>query len=681
MALLHPENPTMTPTIRDCLVHALEDLGQNDLKSFIHKLCEYKLANLDPIGYGCLEGKIVWEIIDMIIRHYSEEIAGKVTVDVLTAIQQRNTADKLSTDLVNIQPDENDAADEVNAPASKKMKYSEDKASSTRGLWTLPAMERHAKENMDKLYISLRDKIGAEEMKTIEAGVWGRKMKASFSITAKGAHDIVSNKMFKTFRSQATGSFKSFPWNLAANYLFEGVRDQRAGEGHRSDADVGGAPVDVTMDNESEKESSATFVQISLPNEDSLDVSENKGIDNDNDIKLPGEDSGFEANLSADDLTQIKDGEEEEGNDRGDFKTFCSQAKGYFNSSPVNTAANDLLQGMAPRGQRTSEGQRSVAYAGGSPVDVTMDNESKKEPSSILVDSLMDRTGVDLRKVQISGLTEDSVDVAEDKGIDNKKDIKLPRRDSGFGPNLSADDLTQIKDGEEEEGNDRGESLSQSPPQVTSSATSEAASRLANSVMSQGPPSRARTIAKRPRRKDVWTVEEEIKAKRAAMKQWVQEQVDQILRDGDSRSREEVMNELEASLEQVHIGEHPECSALRARNCLACTVQKVKVAVFLQLPTKPGGNTFASRMKSGGLKKVHLSCVQYNMGVLGGISRTDAVFYSQGRADIHKYDYNENEFNSIRTTLEGFITEAVLPLLAVYFREQRKLGVFLEAQG
>ncbi|XP_067880114.1 uncharacterized protein [Heterodontus francisci] len=540
-------------TVRDCLTNTLDEL--QDLQRFIHKLCEHKFKNIEPIGLGRIKCTVP-DIVHLIISQYGVKDAGKVTVDVLEAINERNLSSKLSTDLANTENGENVADDEIDAPACTQAKPSEDTAISAWGIWSLSAMERFATENMDELYKALENNITMEEVKMIKDTVRRRKLKSAFLITAKDAKQITSNKQLRQYRSQSKGHVTGFPLKLVAGYLFEG---------------------------------------------------------------------------------------------------------------------------MTSGGQRPSYGQRSEAPAGASSVDAPMP-KSEKEPSRRCDDSPRKPEAAFTGELHTSEPTEaiDCLDVADNKGMDQGA-----IQDSGFEHSLSVRESTLLEDGEEKEAaRDAGDSQSRS--QVTFSSTSGNASQPIGSKRAEFPPSGARLTAK-VRRKDSWDVENEIREKREAQQCWLNEQAKQILKESGAGKREQVVRELEASLEQVHNREHSVFCSLQARNCLVYTIRKGdslgKVILLLQLPTEPDGDTFSSLVKSGDLKKANRFYIQYNMGVLGGISRTYVVFYTKGHADIRQYDYDESEFSSIRASLEVFIEQAVLPVLAVFLREKRKQGVFLEAEG
>ncbi|XP_067827946.1 uncharacterized protein [Heptranchias perlo] len=548
----------MSTSVRDCLVNALDDL--KDLKRFIPQLCEYKFRNFDPIGRGLLKGATVPDVVDQIIRRYTEQNASEVTVNILEAINEKNVAHNLSRVLENIRNGGNIPGDEPDAPARKREKYSEDRAdaSSSQGLWTLSAMERHATKNMDELYKSLRDRIGEEAMRTIEDSVRRKKMKTSFFIVGKEAHEIVNNTQFKNYRSQSNRDISLFPLKLAGNYLFEG---------------------------------------------------------------------------------------------------------------------------MTSKGQRANKGEKLEAGVDDS---VPMCGEFEKEPSSKSA-NLRKPTGTG--ELQSSGPTEvkDSLDVVNPKGTDKVSDVhdmKPSSLDSGFEQSLAGHGLTQIEHEkeEEEEGNERGASALQSQSQGTSLSTPGTAGQSIRKVASSG----TRAPRKEPKRKIAWAVGKEIDAKKAAKEQWLQKQEEQILKEDVTRSRGQVFKELEESLEQIHNWEHPVYSCLRARCCLVYKVPRNdgidKVILLLQLPGEEGGEKFDLLTKNRGLRKMHSSCIQYNMGVLGGISRTDVVFYNQGSATTHTFNYNRSEFDSITQSLEVFIKDVMVPLLAVYLRVQRKQGVFLKVQ-
>ncbi|XP_078057016.1 uncharacterized protein LOC144481742 [Mustelus asterias] len=114
----------MVRTVRDALTDALNDLSEQ--KAFIHKLCESNFKGISPIRYRCIEGRGTYDIVDRIIKHYTEEDAAGVVIQVLEDINERQVSKILATDLEHIRNIGNGASDEVDKPVCKKAKYLED---------------------------------------------------------------------------------------------------------------------------------------------------------------------------------------------------------------------------------------------------------------------------------------------------------------------------------------------------------------------------------------------------------------------------------------------------------------------------------------------------------------------------------------------------------------------------
>ncbi|XP_038642965.1 uncharacterized protein LOC119958482 [Scyliorhinus canicula] len=526
-------------------------------------------------------------------------------------------------------------------------------------------MECYVKQNIEKLCQSLENKIEIQGVRIIEKSVQRKKMKPSLLITAKDAHKITSNKAFKDYLSEAPGSKKIFPLEFVASYLFEGkvAGGQTPSKGQIAEAPIGsklanesicdGAEIETSgRDNDLLRETEPVLgeeLRRSRSTEDkvSSDVMEVKGLDKDGDTldrSYPNQDSGLEGSLPIYEDTQLE-GEDLEENGMGN--------EVRIRNSPVNKPTCDK-----------TEKEPSVNG-----------NDLLRGPEPVL--------GEELRR---SRSTEDKVssDVMEVKGLDKDGDTldrSYPNQDSGLEGSLPIYEDTQPKGQDLEEngmGHDGRKSerqrMSEVPPSPSSQAAGPPVGNLGGKAASRG--SRPTGKAK----KNVYNEDREIREKMEAKEKWLDEQVRAVVKNDASIEPEEAKKEMEESLELVHIREHPRYCALQARSCLVYTIQKEKVLLLVQLPKEPGSESFSSQLKNGDLKGEKQLCLQYNMGVLGGLSRADVVFYSRGRMNFRHYSYDRIKFDSVRSSLEKFIEEGMLPLLAVYLREQRKRGVFLDGQ-
>ncbi|XP_053883617.1 apoptosis-associated speck-like protein containing a CARD [Malaclemys terrapin pileata] len=86
----------MGKTVRDHLVDTLEELTQDGFKRFKTKLNVFPVkAGYSNIPRGQLEKADVLDVCDKLISFYLEKYAVEVTVEVLTAINERELADRL----------------------------------------------------------------------------------------------------------------------------------------------------------------------------------------------------------------------------------------------------------------------------------------------------------------------------------------------------------------------------------------------------------------------------------------------------------------------------------------------------------------------------------------------------------------------------------------------------------
>ncbi|XP_039390007.1 apoptosis-associated speck-like protein containing a CARD [Mauremys reevesii] len=83
-------------TMRDHLLDTLKNLRKGELKEFKSKLTDLELEEgYDHIPRGHLENTEPVEILDLLVKHYGNDYAVKVTTMVLEAINQRDLAERL----------------------------------------------------------------------------------------------------------------------------------------------------------------------------------------------------------------------------------------------------------------------------------------------------------------------------------------------------------------------------------------------------------------------------------------------------------------------------------------------------------------------------------------------------------------------------------------------------------
>ncbi|KAH1171619.1 hypothetical protein KIL84_007237 [Mauremys mutica] len=83
-------------TMRDHLLDTLKNLRKGELKEFKSKLTDIELEEgYDHIPRGHLESTEPVEILDLLVKHYGNDYAVKVTMMVLEAINQRALAERL----------------------------------------------------------------------------------------------------------------------------------------------------------------------------------------------------------------------------------------------------------------------------------------------------------------------------------------------------------------------------------------------------------------------------------------------------------------------------------------------------------------------------------------------------------------------------------------------------------
>ncbi|CAI5661650.1 unnamed protein product [Oreochromis niloticus] len=83
-------------TIKLALVSALEDLSKDDFEKFCHQLLDRREA--PRVKRNKVEGKNRLQIADVLVSHFTEEGALRVTVDLLKAIGCSDEAEALVTE-------------------------------------------------------------------------------------------------------------------------------------------------------------------------------------------------------------------------------------------------------------------------------------------------------------------------------------------------------------------------------------------------------------------------------------------------------------------------------------------------------------------------------------------------------------------------------------------------------
>ncbi|XP_041081886.1 apoptosis-associated speck-like protein containing a CARD isoform X2 [Polyodon spathula] len=82
-------------TVKDHIINALDDLQQNELKKFRHKLCDTDFEDGLKIAKGKVEGADSLDLADIIVRTFSESNSVRATVRVLRAIGENQLANNL----------------------------------------------------------------------------------------------------------------------------------------------------------------------------------------------------------------------------------------------------------------------------------------------------------------------------------------------------------------------------------------------------------------------------------------------------------------------------------------------------------------------------------------------------------------------------------------------------------
>ncbi|MGH0134004.1 UNVERIFIED_CONTAM: hypothetical protein FKN15_053774 [Acipenser sinensis] len=81
--------------------------------------------------------------------------------------------------------------------------------------------------------------------------------------------------------------------------------------------------------------------------------------------------------------------------------------------------------------------------------------------------------------------------------------------------------------------------------------------------------------------------------------------------------------------------------------------------------------------KSEALTKLYDFKLQYNMGVLGNIARTDVLLDDN---NVNKYPYSKSYFMMFIDYFEKFVKDVLIPVLAVFLKVQKKSLLKMEAE-
>ncbi|XP_047455822.1 apoptosis-associated speck-like protein containing a CARD [Mugil cephalus] len=79
--------------LKFCLADALEDLGQQDFKKFVHRLRDRRIEPRVPLSK--VEGKGFLEVTDVLVSHFTDKGAVDVAVEILRSIGCNEAANAL----------------------------------------------------------------------------------------------------------------------------------------------------------------------------------------------------------------------------------------------------------------------------------------------------------------------------------------------------------------------------------------------------------------------------------------------------------------------------------------------------------------------------------------------------------------------------------------------------------
>lgn len=82
-------------SLEDVLLFALDDLSGEDFKRFKHKLSFSYLEEKDPIPWGKLKDAHTLDVLRLLLATYGDQGAQDATIQVLRAINMRNSASRL----------------------------------------------------------------------------------------------------------------------------------------------------------------------------------------------------------------------------------------------------------------------------------------------------------------------------------------------------------------------------------------------------------------------------------------------------------------------------------------------------------------------------------------------------------------------------------------------------------
>ncbi|XP_042169667.1 apoptosis-associated speck-like protein containing a CARD [Oncorhynchus tshawytscha] len=89
----------MAISVKERLLAVLDDLGSDELKRFKwHLTTENQLDGFLPIPKGQLETSNRLDIVDQMVQKYRENVAVKITLDILKKISRNDLAEKLNRD-------------------------------------------------------------------------------------------------------------------------------------------------------------------------------------------------------------------------------------------------------------------------------------------------------------------------------------------------------------------------------------------------------------------------------------------------------------------------------------------------------------------------------------------------------------------------------------------------------
>ncbi|XP_066578876.1 uncharacterized protein LOC136768528 [Amia ocellicauda] len=191
-----------------------------------------------------------------------------------------------------------------------------------------------------------------------------------------------------------------------------------------------------------------------------------------------------------------------------------------------------------------------------------------------------------------------------------------------------------------------------------------------NSLSSSEKPS----VGKRAQKKQ----EEDGRRKQEGLQMWLEGKVRETETDRQKTDHKEEVEALRKHICYINNRKHKTYQCLISERCIVYRASGEERLIDIQLPNDK--KQFPQVLtKKGKLVAQYKTKLQFHMGLIGGVSGADVVLLQKGKStllteEVHKESYDPSNYNVLIETVNRFLNEIILPVLALYKTVQREGG-------